>query len=126
MSAERDIVAAWLAAYNGRDLDRLLALSEPDFVMDGLAGEQHGHEALRERLTAPMHGVSVHVRALRTWERRGVVVVETISELRYGGAEEPWESMSGAATFTVKGGRVARMRVVPEVGEALGESGFEV
>ena len=125
MSAEREVVDAWLRAYNERDEPRLLELSEPGFVMDGLAGEQVGHEALRERLAGPTYGVSVRVRALRAWERGELVVVETVSEVRYGDSPEPGESTDGAATFTVRGGRVARMRVVPDLAEALGAAGFE-
>ena len=124
MSAEREVVDAWLRAYNERDEPRLLELSEPDFVMDGLAGEQVGHAALRERLAGPAYGVSVHVRVLRAWESGEMVVVETLSEVRYGEAPEPGESMSGAATFTVRAGRVASMRVVPDLAEALGAAGF--
>jgi ketosteroid isomerase-like protein len=121
----RHVAAAWLDAYNGRDLERLLELSEPDFVMDGLAGEQRGHDALRERLTGPMHGVSVVVRPIATWHGGELVVIETVSEVRYGDTTEPGESMSGAATFTVRDGKVARMSVVDDLGQALRDAGLE-
>jgi hypothetical protein len=121
----RAIAEAWLEAYNERDLERLLAMSEPDFLMDGLAGEQRGHDALRERLSGPMHGVSVRVRPLASWDDGELVVVETISEVRYGDTAEPGESMSGAATFTVRDGKVARMTVVDDLGRALRDAGIE-
>lgn len=122
---DREVVEAWLDAYNARDLERLIELSRRDLVMDGLAGEQRGHEALRERLSSPSYGVSVRVRALRAWEGDGVVVVETLSEVRYGDTAEPGESTKGAASFTVRDGRVARMHVVTDLAEALRTAGIE-
>jgi ketosteroid isomerase-like protein len=120
-----EVARAWLDAYNQGDAERLTELSEPDLVMHGLAGEQYGPQALRERMAAATYGVSVQVRVLRDWTEGDAVVLQTVSEVFQPGAAVATQEVAGAATFTVRDGRVARVRVGEDLTEALRNAGVE-
>ena len=120
----REVALAWIDAFNASDIDSILALSEPNVVIDGMAGEQHGHEALRARLEGQTYGVAITVTVLGSWERDGMVVMQTRSEVRFGNSSEP-EIMQGASLFTVRGGRVARIKAVNDLAAALASAGTD-
>ena len=59
------IARAWQQVANERQIDRLLALSDPAIALVGPRGVAHGHQTLREWLER----AGLHLTTLRTFTR---------------------------------------------------------
>lgn len=87
------IARAWQQAANGRQIDRLLVLSDPAIALVGPRGVAHGHQTLREWIER----AGLQLTTLRTFARDTAVVMEQRGEWR---SPETGESLGEAIVAT--------------------------
>ena len=116
----RDVVQAWQEAANGRDADRLIALSTPDIEIVGPRGSARGHRVLRDWLAR----AGVELRPLRLFARRDHVVVAQHGAWRAAGTGEVIGEQVVASSFRVVDGRVARVARFDSLDVALADAGL--
>jgi hypothetical protein len=99
------VVGEWQEAANEGDIERLLALSDPEIALVGPRGTAHGHEALREWVRR----AGLRLTTLRVFARGEVVVAEQRGVWRSAETGEVVGEASVASCFWVVEGRVARV-----------------
>ena len=113
------VVQRWGLAFNERDLDRLLALSAPDFELVTPHVSECGHKAVRRLVHLQSYGVAQHVRPRRYHAQGTSVVVDAVIELRWVDSGELAETTREVAVFDVRDGRVSRLLPQPDLASAL-------
>ena len=122
MSApEVRVVGEWHEALNGGDVERLVALSQPDVEVGGPRGTGRGAGLLREWVAH----AKVRIEPRRTFYRAETVVVE--GEARWYDAEtgRMGEGQTVGSVFAVRGGRVPKVVRYPDLASALLAAGLD-
>lgn len=121
-----EVIRSWDAAAEAGDAEALAALVHEDFEMVTMhRGTQHGRDAARGWLERQSHGVGMHVRPRRFFQRGGTVAVDAIIEMRWVETGEVAETRDGAAVFEVRDGLVSRLTVHPDIESALAAAGLD-
>jgi hypothetical protein len=115
------VVAAWHAALNAGEVDRLLTLSDPDIEIGGPRGTARGAEVLREWIGR----ANVRLDPGRVFHRAEAVVVEQAAEWRDAGTGSLTGRATVASVFVVHNMRVAQVTRYPELALALAATGLE-
>ena len=111
-STEIQTVAAWHAALNSGDVERLVDLSHPDIEVGGPRGAAHGAQILREWVAS----ADIRLEPLRTFHRDDTVVVEQEAEWR---SAAPGAIQTAASVFVVEDGVVKSVMRHPDLASAL-------
>ncbi len=107
LAAQREVVAAFLAALRSGDVDGLVALLDPDVVVriDAVASPPHGAE----------------IRGARAWAQGAVAFAHTAPSSRpalvdgsVGVVHAPRGRLSSVLRFTFAGGRIARADILAD------------
>jgi ketosteroid isomerase-like protein len=123
------LVRRAIAAYNERDFDAIKALNHPDVELDWSASrglEARTYKGVEEvmRFYQNFLGAfeNVKLEADRFIESGDSVIVPNTAQIR--GRDGILTTARSAFVFTVRGGRVARIRLYQEVREALEAAGL--
>jgi SnoaL-like domain len=116
------VVRAWQEAANEQDVDRLLALSDPNIELVGPRGSGFGHQLLRDWLGR----AGLTLTSLRAFARGSVVVLEQRGTWRSPETGEVTGERALASTFEVSDqGQVARFARYDSLPEALDAAGLD-
>jgi hypothetical protein len=115
-----DIVRTWQEAASNRQIDALLALSDPDIAIVGPRGTARGHQVLREWIERA--GLSLETR--RVFARGEVVVVEQHAVWRSMESNEIVGESDIASRFLVVDDRVAEYARHDSLADALADAGI--
>jgi ketosteroid isomerase-like protein len=115
-----ELVAAWHAAVNARDVDRLLALSSPAIELVGPRGIAKGHDALRGWLDRA--GLTLDPQ--RVFARGDAVVVAAHATWRAPDTGAVIGDADVASCFRVAGDQVAQYARYDTLAEALAAGGL--
>lgn len=113
-------VQAWLDAANTQDIERLLALSDPNIELVGPRGSAYGHQLLRDWIAR----AGLHLATLRVFARDDVVVVAQHGVWRSMETGEVTGERDVASRFHIAGQRVARLSRTDSLSDALAEVGL--
>jgi hypothetical protein len=116
------IVAEWHAALNAGDVDRLVALTDPDVAIGGPRGTARGTDVLREWFGR----ANVRLDPGRVFRRGGTVVVEQAATWRDPGTGAEMGSDTVASVFVVRDRRVVQVARHPDLARALAAAGLDV
>jgi hypothetical protein len=116
------IVSAWQEAANAGEIERLLALSDPEIALVGPRGTAHGHDVLREWVER----AGLRLTTLRLFARGEVVVAAQHGVWRSAETGEVVGEADVASYFRVVDGRVARVARFDSLEAALGDGGLGV
>ena len=119
-----ETVRAWMRAFQRRDAESLLALTDADLEYNRWVGVERGHDAVRALLHRQTYGVGLHPQPLRSFCRDDTVVLDVRVIGRYVDSGEEAGVHAGAAVFVVRGGRVARFTPLPDLARALDAAGL--
>jgi len=111
-SPEIQAVIAWHAAVNDGDVERLVALSDPDIEVGGPRGTGHGARILREWVDR----ANVRLDPGRTFHEADTVVVEQGAKWQ---SAEPGDRQTVASVFVVNDGLVKSVVRYPDLASAL-------
>lgn len=114
------IVQAWQDAANRQDIDRLVALSDPDIEIVGPRGSGQGHQLLRNWLNRA--GLSLET--LRVFERDNVVVVAQHGVWRSTDTGEVMGEADIASQFRVRGEQIIQYARYDSLDAALAGAGL--
>ncbi len=120
-TSEIATIAAWHAALNAGDVERLVALSSDDVEVGGPRGSGCGADLLRD--WAGRAGIQLEPR--RTFWRAGTVVVEQRARWRSAEDGQMGEAQDVASLFRVRDGRVTAVVRYPDLAAALAAAGLE-
>ena len=114
------VVAAWQAAANQQDIERLLELSDPNIEVVGPRGAAYGHQILRDW----MGRAGLTLTTLRVFARDQVVVVAQHGVWRAVDTGAFNGEANLASRFRVEDGRVTHFARYDELAIALKEAGL--
>jgi len=114
------VVNAWVQAANARDIDELLALSEPDIEIVGPRGSRHGYQPLREWIER----AGLTMEPLHVFVRGQTVVIEQQATWRALDTGAVTGSQRIASALQVEGGRVRRVARYDDLAHALRATGL--
>ncbi len=120
MESRLTIVEAWQEAANRQDIDRLLALSDPNIEVVGPRGAGRGHQLLRDW----MGRAGLSLTTLRAFARDDSVVLAQHGVWRSAGTGQVISEQDLASLFRVDGGRVVRFARYDSLDEALAAAGL--
>lgn len=115
ISAEREVVLDWHEALHGGDVERLVALSDPDIEVGGPRGSGRGVQLLREWVER----ANIHLASRRVFQSAGTMVVEQGAEWRSADTGEVAGSQTVASIFVVRDGLVASVLRYDDLADAL-------
>jgi ketosteroid isomerase-like protein len=126
MSRENlELVRRGLEIFNSGDIDRILSFTGADFEIEvppGLSAEPdtyRGAEGVRRYFQSFDEAMDeVHFRADRFWDAAEAVVVDALVTARGKQTAIPVEQRA-AQLWTIRGGRVIRIRAYASLSEAL-------
>ena len=114
------VVRAWLEAVNAQDVERVLALSDPELEIVGPRGTARGHPVLRDWLGRA--GVTLETR--RAFARGDAVVVAQRGVWRSAETGGEASGADVASRFRVADGRVTQYARHERLEDALREAGL--
>jgi ketosteroid isomerase-like protein len=120
-----EVVRAYVAALNARDVERMLELADEDVEFNTPRGTLRGHDALRRFMEQQSFGTAYVVVPRAFYERADLVVIDALNEMRYVDTGELAESFEDAPVFTVRDGRVARLDMRAALATALADAGMD-
>lgn len=120
MESPLTIAEAWQEAASRQDIERLLALSDPDIEVVGPQGGGRGHQLLRDW----MGRARLSLATLRAFARDETVVLAQHGVWRSAETGELIGEQDIASVFRVDGGRVARFARHDGLDEALAAAGI--
>jgi uncharacterized protein len=126
MSLEKvELVRRGLEAFNSGDIDRILSFTGPDLEIEvppGLSAEPdtyRGHAGVRRYFQSFDEAMDeVHFQAERFWDAADAVVVDARVTAR-GKQTAILVEQRAAQLWTIRGGRVIRIRAYASLSEAL-------
>jgi ketosteroid isomerase-like protein len=126
MSRENvELVRRGIEVFNSGDIDRILSFTGADFEIEvppGLSAEPdtyRGHEGVRRYFRSFDEAMDeVHFEAQRFWDAAEAVVVDVRVTARGKQTEIPVEQRA-AQLWTIRGGKVVRIRAYASLSEAL-------
>ncbi|WP_370339413.1 nuclear transport factor 2 family protein [Parvularcula marina] len=117
MPASRDVIEDFVAAYNAKDLDGMMALAHPDIewiAIDGSESEvfSAGTAALAEEMTGHFSSATFPHSELSNWSVNDdfVAVTETA---RWTGADGEEKAQSSIAVYQLEEGLIRRVWYYP-------------
>ncbi|CAA9570787.1 MAG: hypothetical protein AVDCRST_MAG49-3588 [uncultured Thermomicrobiales bacterium] len=116
-----DVVAAWHAAVNAADAERLAALLDPAVEVGGPRGTGHGAALV----LAWVGRAGIRLEPGRVFHRGDTVVVEQRATWRSPDSGEDGPPQEVASVFAVGGGVVRRVVRHADLGEALAAAGLD-
>lgn len=119
--SEIRVVAAWHAALNEGDIDRLVALTHADVEIGGPRGIAHGADVLRDWVGR----ANIRLDPRRVFSRDETVVVEQSAAWRDAGTGAVSGADTVASVFVVRDGRIARVARHPDLAAALTAAGLD-
>jgi hypothetical protein len=114
------LVQAWQDAANSQNIDRLIALSDPNIEIVGPRGSGYGHQLLREWLGR----AGLHLETLRVFARDNAVVVEQHGVWRSVETGAVAGERDIASRFRVDGERIVQFARYDSLSAALAEAGL--
>jgi ketosteroid isomerase-like protein len=117
---ESDVVLAWHEALNAGDVERVVALSQPDVEVGGPRGTSRGAQALLDWVGR----AGVRLWPGRVFGRGDMVVVEERAEWRSPDTGQVTGAQEVASVFRVRAGRVASITRHASLDEALQAAGL--
>lgn len=114
-----EIVNAWVEAANAQDIERLLALSDPDIEVGGPRGSGRGSQLLRDW----MGRAGLTLETLRSFTRGNTVVLEQRGIWRSLESGEITGERVLASLFLVDGQRVVKFARYDSLDEVQGMMG---
>jgi ketosteroid isomerase-like protein len=121
-----DLVRAWIAAWNARDVGALLGLADENVVMEMPRGVARGAAAVRDLLGRQSYGVRVFVGPQHLHVLGETVVA--VGPIEFRQVEEDDRVVAreegAAAVFALREGRVARFKTYPDAVAALAGEGL--
>lgn len=114
------IVQAWQAAANRQDVDRLLALSDPQIEIVGPRGSGYGHQLLKDWLER----AGLQLETQRIFHRDNVVVVAQHGMWHAVDTDEIVGERDVASRFRVEGARIVQFARDDRLDQALAEAGL--
>lgn len=112
---EIDVVLKWHEALNDGDIERLVALSDPEVEVGGPRGSGRGAQLLREWVNR----ANIRLQPRRVFHRSETVVAQQEAQWRSAGAGEPTGSQTVATVFAVRDGMVASVLRYDGLADAL-------
>jgi|SRR5579872_6539586 len=110
-----ETVNAWVSAANSQDIERLVALSDPEIEVGGPRGSGRGSQLLRDWLGR----AGLTLETLRTFARDNTVVLEQRGVWRSLETGEVTGERALASLFQVDGQRVMKFARFDTLEEAL-------
>jgi hypothetical protein len=120
MHESATIAEAWVAAANGQDAERLVALSSPDIEIVGPRGTARGVAVLRDWLQR----AGLTLETTRSFTRGSHVVLAHRGTWRTPGTTAV-SSADMASRFDIQDGRVARYQRFDDLQAALAAAGLD-
>jgi limonene-1,2-epoxide hydrolase len=114
------LVQAWQDAANTQNVDRLIALSDPNIEIVGPRGSGYGHQLLREWLGR----AGLRLETLRVFARGDAVVVEQHGVWHSVETGEVVGERDIASRFRVDGERIVQFARYDSLNAALAEAGL--
>lgn len=115
------IVEAWQDAANHEDLDRLLALSDPNIELIGPRGSGYGHQLLRDWLGR----AGLSLQTLRVYVRGNTVVLAQQGVWHSVETGDVTGERNVASRFQVQEHRVVQFERYDSLDAALAEAGLK-
>jgi hypothetical protein len=115
MKSSFEIAAAWQQAANDQDIERLLAISDPNIEIVGPRGSGYGHQLLRDWLGR----AGLTLATLRAFARGETVVLAQRGVWRSIEGGDVMGERDLASRFDVQNGRVVRFARYDSLEEAL-------
>ncbi len=114
------LVQEWHAALNSGDVDRLVAVVQPDVEMGGPRGVMAGAQALREWVAR----ANIRLHPLAIYGRGPVAVVEERGQWLAQDSGDVIGDQVVASVFEVTDGRIGRIMRYDSVANALAAAGL--
>lgn len=114
------LVQAWQDAANSQNIDRLIALSDPNIEIVGPRGSGYGHQLLRDWLGR----AGLRLETLRVFACGDAVVVEQHGVWRSVETGEVAGERDIASRFRVDGDRIVQFARYDSLSTALAEAGL--
>ena len=115
------LVAEWHQALNGGDVERLVALTDPDVELVGPRGTTRGAALLREWVGR----ANLRLVPGQLFHWGNTVVVEEAAEWREGETGAPIGTATVATVFVVRGNRIVTVARHDNLATALGAAGLD-
>lgn len=122
LNTPASIVHAWLESLKDRDVERMIALSDPEIELVGPRGTARGHQILRDW----MEGVRLELQTLQTFANGEAVVVEQHATWRDPDSGEVIGEQDVASRFHVADGQVTLYARYDSIQEGLAEAGIHI
>lgn len=119
-----DVVREYTNAFATRDVERMIALADPEIEIVTPRGTGRGHQEIRDFMERQTYGVSMHSELVRVLHRGETVVTEERVELRYVETGERAEAFTVASVYVVRDGRVVRLAPQSDFEAAVREAGL--
>lgn len=121
-----DVLEAWRAAWNARDVEALLSLADDEIELVTPRGVGQGISALRELVAKQTYGLRLYV-GVQDYAFSGDTVV-AVGPIEWRSVDEDdavvERQEAGGAAFTFRGNRIARFKPYPDAATALRTEGF--
>jgi ketosteroid isomerase-like protein len=122
----RDVLEAWRAAWNARDLDALVRLADEEIELMTPRGVRQGISALGDLVAKQSFGVRLYV-APQEYAFNGDTVV-SVGPIEWRSVDEDDAVVErqddAAAAFTFRDDRIIRFTPYPDAATALRNEGF--
>ena len=120
MATALETAEAWQQAASDQDVERMLALSDPNIEVVGPRGSGYGHQLLRDWLGR----AGMAATTLRAFGRGNTIVLAQRGVWRSVETGAVTGERDLASRFDIDGGRVARFARYDTIEEALGAAGL--
>jgi ketosteroid isomerase-like protein len=124
VSDHEDLTEAFVAAYNRRDVEAMVALLHPEVEIYGRRGNFHGHEGFRRWLGEPYVALDTELEFTEVAEGGGIVVLEGTRRFRWRedgthAGDEPLAAVAG-----VRDGLIDSLQFFSDTDLALAAAGL--
>ena len=120
MDAALSLVVEWHTALNSGDVDRLVALVQPDVEMGGPRGVMSGAQELREWVER----ANIRLHPIHFFQRDHVVVVEERGQWLAQDSGDVIGDQVVASVYEVSNGRIGRIMRYDTLASALAAAGL--
>ena len=119
------VAREWIAAVNERDVERLIALADPELEVHTPRGVERGHDSARAFIARQSYGVAQVIEPTHIFAGPDVAVVFGRTDLRSFETGETMHSYPSAAVFQLRTGRVIRLALHGDLPSALADAGLD-
>jgi hypothetical protein len=118
------VVTEYMAAFNARDIDGVVALVADDYRFTAPHATVEGPEGLREFIDRQRFGAGLRVRHRRFFARDDIVVTDDLIEYVSADSGEVLGSDDGVAVFSFRDRRIADVTLHSDLHTALRSAGM--